>query len=179
MEIRKILATAGLALAIGAFAPCAFAQGGAGVNQAPSEGQPGTQAPASAAPVGSGVSSYMSHEAPGDTSTENAPPTLGAATKQEQKANRMEVKLERDITAARARGANVAAAQHQKWLGSIALRKGDRSEAMREFAKAEHDLSSRQLSNYSAANNRLRAKETSQTPNAANMHSNTSATTSY
>jgi hypothetical protein len=35
----------------------------------------------------------------------------------------MEVSLERQIVAARARGDELAAAQRQKWLGSIALRK--------------------------------------------------------
>jgi hypothetical protein len=63
MVISKIVAAAGLTVAIGAFAPCAFAQAGGGAgggvvcgapaagggmmtNQAQSAGQPGTQAPA-------------------------------------------------------------------------------------------------------------------------------------
>jgi hypothetical protein len=60
MVIRKKVAAAGLTVAIGAFAPCVFAQAGGGagggvvsgapaagggmmINQAPSAGQPGTR----------------------------------------------------------------------------------------------------------------------------------------
>lgn len=69
MNISKILTAAGLTVAIGGFAPSVFAQAGGGAgggagagapavagsganmtHQAPSEGQPGTQAPASTAP---------------------------------------------------------------------------------------------------------------------------------
>jgi len=42
--------------------------------------------------------------------------------------------------AARANGVNVAKAQHQKWLGSMALSKGYRPGAVRHFNFAERDL---------------------------------------
>jgi hypothetical protein len=181
MEIRK-LATAGtLILTLGTFAPPVFAQvagmPAGNMPESPAAGQPGTEAPASAAPIGAGESAYMSHEQAQHAS--NGPTSLSAKTREEEQANRMEVSLERQIVAARARGADVAAAQHQKWLGSIALRKGNRSEALRDFTKAQHDLSNVRLSNNSAQNNHLRAKETDQTPNAVNMHPNKSATTAY
>src|SRR5215470_4283093 len=138
MKLGKIAAAAGLTIAMGAFTPVVFAQAGGGatggcvsagmpaassgmVNQAPSEGQPGTQAPASAAPVGKASSDYMSSKetnAPQDYSMSRE------STYNEEQARWHETKLERDITAARAAGINVGSAQHQKWLGSIALSKG-------------------------------------------------------
>lgn len=137
MVISKIVAAAGLAVAIGAFAPCAFAQAGGGAagaarggvvsgapaasgggmmtNQAPSAGQPGTQAPASAAPVGSASSDYMSSETA--NGPQNSSVSGPSAQNEETRARRLETKVERDIGAARSNGVNVAKATHQKWLG--------------------------------------------------------------
>lgn len=155
MQIRKVLTAAGLTIAMGAFAPCVFAQAGAGgvggaatggvpvtsgsgntiTGQAPSAGAPGTQAPASAAPVGSASSDYMAHE--GANGPENSSMSGPAATNSETHARWLETKAERDIVAARSQGMNVAKAQHQKWLGSEALSKGDRPGAIRHFERAE------------------------------------------
>jgi hypothetical protein len=180
MNIGRLLSIAGLTLTIGSLAPCAFAQGGAAVNQAPSLGQPGTQAPASAAPIGSASSDYMSHE--GNTHANVATP---ASTNDEIQARRTETAVERDIVAAKARGVNVATAQRQKWLGSIALSKGDRTEAMRHFNRAKVDLRKAGYrvgqNNVQLNDNRtnLNANETDQTPNAANMHPNSGAAAAY
>jgi hypothetical protein len=111
--------------------------------------------------------------------------SIPASTRDETQARRTEVMVQRDIVAARARGLNVATAQHQKWLGSIALAKGDRNTAMRCFNHAENDL---RKAGYRVSRNgvqlndnrtNLNANETDQTPNAANMHPNTSARTAY
>jgi hypothetical protein len=197
MKISKIVTAAGLTIAIGAFAPCVFAQAGApagsaggGVpamsgnpmtNEAPSAGAPGTQAPASAAPVGSASSDYMANE--GRNGAENSTMSGPATTNSETRARWFETKAERDIVAARADGINVGKATHQKWLGSMALSKGDRTGAMRHFQLAERDLrsegfgTSRSVSSESRTN--LNANETSENPNAVNMHSNRGANTAY
>src|SRR5689334_16675725 len=93
MRVRNILAVAGLSLSITSFSPPVWAQvagGGSGsagggigfsgvsgmpaagtggpggtFQQAPSAGQPGTQAPASAAPIGIASSDWMSNEVRG------------------------------------------------------------------------------------------------------------------
>jgi hypothetical protein len=199
MKISKIVTAAGLTVALGAFAPCVFAQaGGAGgaaagmpgtgsgtnvTNQAPSEGQPGTQAPASAAPVGSASSDYMSSEAPngGSNATMDGP----SATDAETQTRALETKVERDIVSARANGIDVSKAEHQKWLGSTALSKGNRTNAMRHFERAERDLRAKgyQVSRNNVQTNdtraNLNAHETNQDANAANMHSNRGTNASY
>lgn len=63
-----------------------------------------------------------------------------SAQDEETRARWLETKVERDIVAARADGVNVSKAQHQKWLGSTALSKGDRTGATRHFQRAERDL---------------------------------------
>jgi hypothetical protein len=120
-------------------------------------------------PMGYGESAYMSHEKP----------HAGSTYQGVSQASRTQVMFERDISTARARGADVSAAIHAEWLSNIALRKGNRPEAMREFARAERDLDNRELSHYSCQNNRLRAKGMTEALNAADMHPNTSATTAY
>ncbi|MBV8771478.1 MAG: hypothetical protein JO166_03960 [Deltaproteobacteria bacterium] len=200
MQIKKVLTAAGLTIAMGAFAPSVFAQAGAGgaaaggapvtsgtgqgvTGQAPSTGAPGTQAPASAAPVGSASSDYMAHE--GANGPENSSISGPAATNAETHARWLETKTERDIVAARAKGMNVAKAQHQKWLGSTALSKGDRPGAIRHFERAENDLRaegyrvSRNGVQYNDTRTNLNANETSQNPNAANMHSNNGTNSAY
>jgi hypothetical protein len=180
MKISRLVSIASLTLTIGALAPCAFAQGGAAVNQAPSLGQPGTQAPASAAPIGSASSDYMSHE--GKTQAQEPTP---ASTRDEIRARQTETSVEREIVAAKARGVNVATAERQKWLGSIALSKGDRATAMKHFNRARADLRKAGYrvgrNNMQLNDNRtnLNANETDQTPNAANMHPNSGAATAY
>ena len=96
----------------------------------------------------------------------------------------MEVGLEREIASARARGENVAPAQRQKYLGSYALAKGDRANAIRHFKQTQIDL--REAANmagngaqYNDSRVNLNADETDQTPNAVNMHSNRSARAVY
>jgi hypothetical protein len=199
MKINRIVAAAGLTVALGAFAPSAFALGGAaggaaagvpaaggstsGTNGAPSEGQPGTQAPASAAPIGSASSDYMSNE--GANGPQNSSMTGPSAINSETEARRLETKAERDIVRARTDGLNVAKAQHQKWLGSIALSKGDRTGAVRHFELAEHDLRaegfnlSRNGVQYNDSRTNLNANETSQPSDAANMHSNRGTNAAY
>ncbi|HJU12632.1 MAG TPA: hypothetical protein VJ728_17235 [Candidatus Binataceae bacterium] len=194
MKISKWVAAAGLTVAIGALAPSVFAQSGAGgasagmpatgsagsiTGQAPSAGQPGTQAPASAAPVGSASSDYMSNEganAPASSSISGP-----AAQNKETRARWLETKVERDIVAARANGVNVAEAQHHKWLGSTALSKGDRAGAMRHFEIAERDLqrAGSRIGGTNESSTNLHGNETSQNPNAAHMHSITGTNAAY
>ena len=108
-----------------------------------------------------------------------------AATNSESNARSLETQIERDLVAARAKGVNVAKAQHQKWLGSMALSKGDRPGAVRHFQRAEDELRAEGLrvsSNGMHANDsrtNLNANETSQDPNAVNMHSNRGANAAY
>jgi hypothetical protein len=98
-----------------------------------------------------------------------------AATNSETYVRSLETQVERDLVAARAKGMNVAKAQHQKWLGSMALSTGDRPGAMRHFQHAEDELRAEGLrvsSNSLEANDsrrNLNANETSQHPNAVNM----------
>jgi hypothetical protein len=63
-----------------------------------------------------------------------------SAQNEETQARRLETKVEREIGAERSNGINVAKAVHQKWLGSTALSKGDRTDALRHFNLAERDL---------------------------------------
>ena len=198
MKISKVVSAAGLAIAIGAFAPSVFAQAGAGgtsgaapsgmsvpsgtgqnMGQAPSAGQPGTQAPASAAPVGSASSDYMANE--GANGAQGSSMSGPAATNSETRARRLETKVQRDIVSARANGMNVARAEHHKWLGSMALSKGDRPGAIRHFELAERDLRTegRNGAQYNNSRTDLNANETSQNPNAVNMHPNRGANSSY
>jgi hypothetical protein len=199
MKISKIIAAAGLTVAVGAFAPSAFAQvgGAAGVpavggtnitGQAPSAGQPGTQAPASAAPVGSAQSDYMSSESP--NAPQNSSISGPSATNKETRARWLETKVERDIVSARSNGVNVGKAAHQKWLGSVALSKGDRVDAIQHFNRAERDLraagfnvSNAAGSNVSRPNNlprsNLHGNETSQELNGADMNSNRGTNAAY
>src|SRR5437660_12417659 len=88
------------------------------------------------------------------------------------------------IVAARANGMNVAKAQHQKWLGSMALSKGDRPGAIRHFRLAENDLSAEGFrvsrnGQYNKSRTNLNANETSQDPIAVNMNSNRGANSAY
>jgi hypothetical protein len=198
MKLSKGVSTAALTIAIGAFAPSVFAQAPAGgapaggmpaagnqgiTNQAPSTGQPGTQAPASAAPVGAASSDFMANE--GANVATNSSMSGPAATNSETYARSLETQVERDLVAARAKGMNVAKAQHQKWLGSMALSKGDRPGAVQHFQHAEDELRAENLrasSNNVQANDsrsNLNANETSQDPNAVNMHSNRGANAAY
>lgn len=197
MKLSKIVAAAGLSVAIGGFVPCVFAQapggtssgmpvtgsGSAVTQQAPSEGRPGTQAPASAAPVGSASSDYMSNEGP--NAAESSSMKGPAAQNRETRARWWETKVERDIVAARNNGANVAKPQHQKWLGSEALSKGDQRGAIRHFELAERDLRAQGYGvsrdnrmQYNSSEN-LHANETNQPSNATNMHPNRGANSAY
>ena len=199
MKLGKGVSAAALTIAIGAFAPSVFAQASAGggapavgvpaagnqgiTNQPPSTGQPGTQAPASAAPVGAASSDYMANE--GANAATNSSMSGPAATNSETYARLLETQVERELLTARAKGMNVAKAQHQKWLGSMALSKGDRPRAVQHFQQAENELSAENLrasSNNVQANDsrsNLNANETSQDPNAVNMHSNRGANAAY
>jgi len=153
MKSSKLGSATALTIAINAFAPSVFAQAPGGgapaggmpaagnsgiINQAPSAGQPGNQAPANAAPIGAASSDYMANEGANDAkhSSINGP----AATKSETYARVFETQVERDLVAARAAGMNVDTAQHQKWLGSMALSKGNRRGAVQHFQRAEDEL---------------------------------------
>jgi hypothetical protein len=196
MKFSKVVSAAALTITIGALAPSVFAQAPAGgapaggmpvtgtngiTNQAPSTGQPGTQAPASAAPVGAASSDYMANE--GANAATNSSISGPAATNSETYARSLETQVERDLVAARAKGMNVAKAQHQKWLGSMALSKGDRPGAVRHFQRAEHELRAEGVSSNGVQANdsrtNLNANETSQDLNAVNMHSNRGANAAY
>jgi hypothetical protein len=201
MKFSKVATAAALTIAVGAIAPSVFAQGGApggggapaggipaagtnGItNQAPYAGQPGTQAPASAAPIGAASSDYMANE--GAHGAKNSSMSGPAAINSETYARSLETEVERDLVAARTKGINVAKAQHHKWLGSMALSKGDRPGAVRDFQRAENELRAegfRVSGNGLQANDsrtNLNANETSQDPNAVNMHSNRGANAAY
>jgi hypothetical protein len=197
MKFSKVVSAAALTITIGALTPSVFAQapaGGApaggmpvtgtnGINQAPSAGQPGTQAPASPAPIGAASSDYMANE--GANGAKNSSMSGPAATNSDIYARSLETRVERDLVAARARGMNVAKAQHQKWLGSMALSKGDRPGAVRHFQRAEDELRTegfRVSSNGVQANDaqsNLNANEISQDPNAVNMHANNGANAAF
>jgi hypothetical protein len=154
-------------------------------NQAPSEGQPGTQAPASAAPVGAAASDYMANE--GANGAQNSSMSGPAATRLETYARSLEITVERDLVAAHAEGVDVAKAQYQKWLGTMALTKGDRVGAVRHFELAENELRSEGVPVPVSSNgvqatdslSNLHSNETSQNPNAVNMHSNRGANAAY
>jgi hypothetical protein len=144
MKIR-MTAVAGLALSLTAFTVPAFAQGmgGAGgggsqlMGNAPAAGAPGTQAPASGAPPGAASSDWMSHEGKhAATGQDNSP----RATQSETQARRLQVQTGREITAARAQGKDVAQAARQRYLGSVALQKGDREGAIPYYRRAHAEL---------------------------------------
>jgi hypothetical protein len=197
MKITNILAAAGLSLTVASFAPPVWAQvggtssgmpgAGAGVNgplqQAPSAGQPGTQAPASAAPIGASTSDWMSSEGRSAAAHSSVLPQAGTANK-EKRLRAEETGLERDLVAYRARGYNVQPAVWQKWLGSEALSRGDQKGAAIHFNKAKNDL--RRLSearanthpNYSS-DAQLHGNETSQATSATDMHSNRGSSSVY
>lgn len=194
MKFNKVATAAALTIAIGALASAVFAQAGGGggmsatgtngiTNQAPSTGQPGTQAPASAAPIGAASSDYMANE--GANGAKRSTMSGPATTSSETYARSLENRVERDIVAARGKGMNVAKAQHHKWLGSMALSKGDRPGAVRHFQRAEDELRaeglrvSRNGVQANDARTNLNANETSQDPNAVNMHSNRGANAAY
>jgi hypothetical protein len=92
----------------------------------------------SPAPLGSGSADYMKSEGPNET--RNSTMTGPSATNAEIQASQLETQVQRDIVAARARGLNVANAQHEKLVGSTALSKGNRANAMRHFEQAEREL---------------------------------------
>ena len=71
--------------------------------QAPSAGQPGTQAPSSAAPIGTSTSDWMSREGRSAANNSSVLPSRGT-TDQEKRLRADEETLERDLVAYRARG---------------------------------------------------------------------------
>jgi hypothetical protein len=151
--------------------------------QAPSAGQPGTQAPASAAPIGTSTSDWMSAE--GGSIADQSPLIPGPQdTELEKQLRTRETTLERDIGAYRAYSYNVQPAAWEKWLGSECLARGDRVDAAKHFQNAATDL--RQLSEagpYALRSNHpdstLHGNQTSEIMNAANMHSNRSSSSVY
>ena len=151
--------------------------------QAPSAGQPGTQAPASAAPIGTSTSDWMSAE--GSNIAEHSSLMPGPQDTQAEKQLRMREKtLERAIVAYRAYSYNVQPAAWEKWLGSESLARGDRIDATKHFDNAAMDL--RKLSEAGPyalrsdhSDSALHGNQTSETMNAANMHSNRSSSSVY
>jgi hypothetical protein len=201
MKFTRVLAAAGLALSVAAFAPPVFAQAGGAagapgsagmpgansgvtgsapeVQSAPSTGQPGTQASSSAAPIGSGESAWMSES--GDRAAQNGSLPNPESTQAETQARRAEVGLQRQITAARAQGYNVHRAQHYKWLGSVSLAKGDHETAMKDFQKSYQALHQQGYASARKQNheNSFSPGWMSSNPNATNMHPNESSRTDY
>ena len=184
MKIRNT-AIAGMVLSLALFTAPAFAQSAAGVGAAgapgasgsgermtdtsPSRGAPGTQAPASAAPVGSAESKWMAQEG---RDAANRADVGTNQTPREQRARSLQTATGREIALARAQGVPTAKAEHQRWLGSVALQKGDQIGAIRHFDRSRSEL---RQAGYAANEmntnmTSLRAKETSRTPGAVNTN---------
>jgi hypothetical protein len=181
MKIGNTVAAAGLIASVALFSSPLLAQAPAGgtsgmpaagsgsstLQSPPSTGQPGTQAPASAAPLGAASSESMSHE--GATAASAGMPT-GNDTRNEEQARGLEVKTGRDITAARALGKDVAKAEKQRSLGSMALSKGDQRIALEHFNLAEQELRNSSANNTNASRTDSHAAMTERNPNATNMN---------
>ena len=202
------MTTAGLSVALFSFAPPVFAAG-AGISvgavsgmpvsggasgitmQAPSAGQPGTQAPASAAPIGIASSEFMSNEGRGAAENSSMWPSA-QRTNQEKQLRTDETMLERHISIYRALGYSIQPAEWEKWLGSEALASGDQVDAEVHFQQAVMDLrrsaeagayamssansySMRSNNSDSSRHGNLISDET----NATNMHSNSSSRKAY
>ena len=221
MKVRNIVAAAGLTLTIASFSPPMWAQvGGAGsgatggasglggvsgfgmpaagtagssgiFQQAPSAGQPGTQAPASAAPIGIASSDWMSNEGRGAAENSSAWPSA-QRTNQEKRLRADENTLERDLSRYRALGYNIQPAAWEKWIGSEALARGDQVDAGVHFQRAAMDLRRSAevgayrmsaVNAYSMRSNNFDPSRhgnlTSDETNATNMHSNKSSRAAY
>ena len=212
MNLRNVLVAAGVSVALSGFAPPVFAQvGGAGAiagtvsgmpavgtagagdltRQAPSAGQPGTQAPASAAPIGIASSSWMSNEGRNSAKNSSILPGPGS-TNRETQLRADETTLERDISTYRALGYNIQPAAWEKWLGSEALARGDQVDAGVHFQRAAMDLrrsaeagtyAMSSTNSYSVRSNHSNSSRlgnlTSDQTNATNMHSNRSSRAAY
>jgi hypothetical protein len=215
MSFRNILAAAGLSVALSSFAPPVFAQvGGAGAGagafsgigapgmpavgtagagqlmwQAPSAGQPGTQAPASAAPIGIASSDWMSNEGRGSA---GILPPGPRSTNRERQLRADETTLERDISTYRALGYNIQPAAWEKWLGSESLARGDQADAGFHFQRAAmylhrsaeagaYTMSS--INSYPMRSDNFDSSRhgnlTSDETNGTNMHSNKSSRAAY
>jgi hypothetical protein len=221
MKVRNIVAAAGLSLTIASFSPPVWAQvGGAGsgatggaiglgglsspgmpaagsggpsgiFQQAPSAGQPGTQAPASAAPIGIASSDWMSNEGRGAAENSSAWPSA-QRTNEEKRLRTDEKTLERDLSTYRALGYNIQPAAWEKWIGSEALARGDQVDAGVHFQRAATDLRQsaetgpyrmNAVNAYSMRSNNVDSSRhgnlTSDETNATNMHSNKSSRAAY
>jgi hypothetical protein len=218
MKIGNIFAAAGFSLAIASFATPVLAQvGGAGsgstggaigfggvsspgmpaagsgpvFQQAPSAGQPGTQAPASAAPIGIASSDWMSNEGRGAAENSSAWPTA-QRTKEETRLRVDEKTLERNVSTYRALGYNIQPAAWEKWLGSEALARGDQVDAGVHFQRAATDLRrsaeagayrTSTVNSYSMRSDNFDSSRhgnlTSDETNATDMHSNKSSRAAY
>jgi hypothetical protein len=219
MRVKNILAAAGLGLTIASFSPPVWAQvggagsgapGGAGgfggvsgmpaagtagasdiFRQAPSAGQPGTQAPASAAPIGAASSDWMSNEGRGAANNSSAWPNA-QRTNEEKRLRADEKTLERELSAYRALGYNIQPAAWEKWIGSEALARGDQVDAGVHFQRAATDLrrsveagksKMSEVNAYSMRSNNFDSSRhgnlTSDETNATNMHSNKSSRAAY
>lgn len=185
MKFTKLMAVTGMAASISLFAPPLFAQaptaGGAGSSSAvqqgaPATGQPGTHAPASAAPLGAASSEAMTH---GGSSAASAEMPSPKDIHSEKELRRMEVKTGRDIAAAQGQGKDVAKAQRQRWLGSVALSKGDRRMAWKHFNRAERELSTAPMASSNADRTDTNAMTTDRDPNASHMNPNRGSHMAY
>ena len=189
MKIRKTAAAAGLIASVALFSSPLLAQAPAGgtsgmpaagsgnstLQNPPSTGQPATQSPASAAPLGAASSESMAEE--GASAASARMPTSND-TRNEEQARRLEVKTGRDIAAARALGKDVAKAEKQRSLGSMALSKGDQRMALEHFNLAEQELRNSSV-DANASRTDSHAAMTDRNPNATNMNPERSSHTDY
>jgi len=202
MKVRTLVAIAGISLTMASFTPQVFAQAGgvggtsgaAGMpaagsgsggifQQAPSAGQPGTQAPASAAPLGASTSDWMSHEDHSAVKHSSLMPSSEQIS-QEKQLRLQEKNLEHDIAAYRADGYKIQPAAWEKWLGSESLARGDQPDASKHFQTAAMDLRriaeagqhAMPLNNSDAG---LHGNETGQMTNGTDLHSNRSSRAVY
>ena len=218
MKVRNIVAGAGLCLAMASFSlPVGAQVGGAGAastggvsggvssagmpaagagvsgyfQQAPSAGQPGTQAPASAAPIGIASSDWMSNEGRDAAKNSSAWPSA-QRTNEEKRLRTDEKRLERNISTYRALGYSIQPAAWEKWIGSEALARGDQVDAGVHFQRAAMDLRRSAeagayrmsaLNAYSMRSNNFDPSRhgnlTSNETNATDMHSNKSSRAAY
>jgi hypothetical protein len=122
MNVKRVLAAATLTLAMAGFSPVVFAQTGA--------------------PAGSSVTtSSTATSTSGPLANYNPMAQVAKKTlNSELQARQMEIKLGRQITAARAQGFDVSGAAAQRMAGMAELQHGNRDRAMHHFDLAQRDL---------------------------------------
>ena len=168
MKVRSI-AIAGLTLSLALPTALVFAQvpgapsAGGPMTSVPSAGSPGSNAPPGAGPIGSAESKWMSHGAERAAEQGMRSPEH---THLAREARSLQTQIGRDIASARAQGVDTGKARHQRWLGSVALQKGDDTGAIQHFRLAQKELrtSGYEARGINAESTSLNGKEASRGP---------------